>query len=228
MNYAIGLIAAIALLGGAYMLYPGAAPETFQEVGTQTAAEGSTQVADGEYEVVASESKVNWAGKKPLIEGYVNSGSIGVANGTISVANGSASGEFALDMTTLSVSSTPTKPGQESKLEEHLKGERWFNVATYPNASFKITNVAKQADSDTTFVYDVTGQLTMKGEAHEVTFPALIYQRADGMLQAEASLEIDRTTWGITSGSASFFDNLADNAIDDMVALSFVLVAERK
>jgi len=227
MKPAIAIIAAVLVIGGIYLFYPGAATETFQEASEQTVREGSTQVSEGTYEVVPAESKVNWAGKKPLLEGYVNSGSIAVASGTIVVANGEASGEFAIDMDTLSVSSTPTKPGQESSLEGHLKGERWFNVAAYPTTSFKITSVEKQADSDTTFVYDVTGDLTLKGETHEISFPALIYQDAEGALHAEASFEINRTTWGITSGSASFFDDVADNAIDDMVALSFALTAKK-
>jgi hypothetical protein len=57
-------------------------------------------------------------------------------------------------------------------------------------------------------------------------FPARVYQNALGQLVAEAGLEFDRTLWGITAGSGSFFDNLADNVIDDMVVLSFLLIAE--
>ncbi len=227
MKTALAIVAALAVIGGIYFLYPGASNETFEDADTQTVREGSMEVSEGTYEVVPAESKVNWAGKKPLLEGYVNSGSIAVSSGTIVVTDGEASGEFAIDMDTLSVSSTPTKPGQESSLEGHLKGERWFDVAAYPTTSFKITNVSKRPDSDTTFVYDVTGDLTLKGQTHEISFPALIYQDTEGALHAEAAFEINRTTWGITSGSASFFDNVADNAIDDMVALSFTLIAKK-
>lgn len=185
-------------------------------------------VSDGSYAVQVEESTMQWAGKKPLIEGYVNSGSFALKDGNITVADDSATGMFTIDMNTLSVSETPTKPGQESALEGHLKGERWFNVATYPEASFTIVEVTPRADSSSTFTYDVRGDLTMKGQTHELTFPATIYEDNEGKLHAEADFEFDRTQWGITSGSGSFFDNLADNVIDDNVALSFNLIAEKQ
>ncbi len=218
----VGLV----LLGGLFVFMSGAK----DSAPTEETAQGGERavVSDGTYEVVAEESEVGWAGKKPLLEGYVNSGSIAVTSGTITVLENQATGSFAIDMDTLSVSSTPTKPGSENALEGHLKGERWFNVATYPEASFEITNVATQADSDATFTYDVTGNLTMKGQTHEVSFPAMIYADMEGRLHARAETEIDRTVWGITSGSGSFFDDLADNVIDDMVALSFHVIAVKQ
>jgi len=185
-------------------------------------------VTEGEYVVQAENSTVNWAGKKPLIEGYVNSGSIGVKTGTLLVGADSATATFTIDMNTISVSGTPAKPGKESSLEEHLKGDRWFNVEEFPEASFEILTVSRRADSETTFVYDIEGELTMKGVTDKLQFPATIYEDANGVLHASANFEFDRTKWSITSGSGSFFDNLADNVIDDMVALSFDLVAEKK
>jgi polyisoprenoid-binding protein YceI len=74
-------------------------------------------------------------------------------------------------------------------------------------------------------MYDVVGDLTMKGATGEVAFPATIYLDTEGKLHAEARFEFDRTQWGITAGSGSFFDDLADNVIDDMVAVTFSLVA---
>ncbi|MCA9361436.1 YceI family protein [Candidatus Kaiserbacteria bacterium] len=188
--------------------------------------EGERQVVmPGEYQVNTDSSLVNWSGKKPLIDGYVNSGTLEISEGSILVGDGEASGSFVIDMNTLKVGLTAKKPNQETALEGHLKGEGWFNVETYPTASFVITSVEAHADSDTTFEYDIVGDLTMKGETHEVTFPATIYQTADKTVVAVASTTIDRTKWGITAGSGSFFDNLADNVIDDMIALSFKLVA---
>lgn len=198
------------------------------ESGTAVFESERTVVTEGEYVVQADQSNVTWAGKKPLIDGYVNSGAIAVTVGSISVGTETATGEFTVDMNTLSVSDTPTKPGQESALEGHLKSEGWFDVATYPEATFVITEVRPRGDSDTTFTYDVTGELTMKGVTDTLSFPATIYQEADGSVHASANFEFDRTKWGITAGSGSFFDNLADNVIDDMVALSFELVAQKQ
>lgn len=188
-------------------------------------SEDRQAVTAGTYSVDAESSEFNWAGKKPLIDGYINSGTIAVTEGEIVVGENTASGSFTLDMDTLSVGLTATKPGSEGTLEQHLKGERWFNVSAYPTAEFTITNVTPTANSETTFEYMVTGDLTMKGVTNEISFPATIYQTADGLVHAKAKTEIDRTKWGITSGSGNFFESLGDNVIDDMVAISFAVVA---
>ncbi len=235
MKYVIGLLV-VALAGvGAWVLFFDRSVTVTLESNSQTGSElkGSqeseieevdrTEVAQGEYTVDTTDSVVNWAGKKPLISGYTNSGTIKLTEGTITVADDTATGSFTIDMETLLVGLTATKPGQEGALEGHLKSERWFDVATFPTASFAITAVAPR-DTET-FRYDVTGDLTMKGETNEITFPATIFATADGTLHVRSETEIDRTRWGLTANSGSFFDNLADNAVDDMVALNFVLVA---
>jgi len=237
MKVAIGTIVIIVLGAIAFMAWtPENAPTPNTPESTEmsednmkdeTVSERSV-VTEGEYVVISEESMVMWAGKKPLVEGYINNGSIGVKSGTVSVGENTGAAMFTIDMNTLSVSETPTKPGQESSLEGHLKGERWFNVTAYPEASFEIISVTPQADSETTFVYDIAGELTMKGVTDTLSFPATIYQTEGGQLHASADFEFDRTKWGITAGSGSFFDNLADNVIDDMVALSFHLVADKQ
>ncbi len=185
------------------------------------------EVPAGTYTVRPEGSIVRWAGQKPLISGYVNSGSIAVSSGSIMVAEeGDVTGSFEIDMLTLSVSGTPTKPGQETALEGHLRGERWFDVNTFTTAGFEIIE-ATEVTGVSGRTHDIRGTLTMKGETHEVSFPANVRVNENGILTATASFEIDRTLWGITAGSGSFFDNLADNVISDMVAISFNLVAEQ-
>lgn len=233
MKIAIGIIViVIAAVAAFYIWGPGTTPSDMtgtQGGETMEVAEGDREVVrDGTYRVVPEESEIRWAGQKPLIDGYVNSGSIAVESGTITVAGEEATGEFTIDMNTISVSETPTKPGQENTLEGHLKGERWFNVAEYPTATFTILEVTPRADSETSHMYDIRGELTMKGETGELSFPATIYSDADGRVHASAEFEFDRTEWGLTSGSGSFFDDLADNVIADEVAMSFHLVAEQE
>lgn len=188
---------------------------------TDIAPVSGEEPAPATYTVVPEESVVNWSGKKPLIEGYINTGTIEVSSGTVTITDTGATGSFTMDMDTLHVGLTATKPGSEGALEGHLKGERWFNVAEYPTATFAITSVERGSEAST---YDIQGNLTMKGQTHPVSFPAKIYI-LDGRLIAEGATEIDRTEWGLTANSADFFDNLADNAIANEVALSFKLVA---
>lgn len=199
-----------------------------EQVVAEDSTEEYTAITSGSYEVDIENSIVNWSGKKPLIDGYINTGEISLTEGSIEVTENGATGSFVIAMDTLKVGLTAKKPNQETALEGHLKGERWFNVADYPTATFAINKLTPKTDSATTFAYTVEGDLTLKGETHPVTFDAVIYQNAEGKIIAEAATEIDRTKWGITAGSASFFDNLADNAIDNMIALSFTLVATKK
>lgn len=197
------------------------------EPGAEAVNSVGTVVQDGEYVVNTESSTFLWAGQKPNLEGYINSGSIALSDGEIVVSGEQASGSFTIDMDTLSVSDTPKKPGKESALESHLKGERWFDVGNYSEATFTINEVTQRENSAETFVYDVTGVLSMKGVEAEIAFPAKIYLDEEGYLRAEAEFEFDRTKWGVTASSGSFFDNLADNVVSDMVAVSFSLVAEK-
>jgi polyisoprenoid-binding protein YceI len=201
--------------------------EQEQVLAEDNAAE-RTVISNGSYVVDTEKSIVNWSGKKPFIEGYINSGEISLTEGSIEVSDTGATGSFVIAMDTLKVGLTAKKPDQETALEGHLKGERWFNVAANPTATFVIDEFAPKGDVANTFTYTIEGDLTLKGQTHPVTFDAVIYENADGTIMAEAATEIDRTKWGITAGSASFFDNLADNAIDNMIALSFTLVANKK
>lgn len=234
-NMWLVIVVVIALLAGGvyYFSTREAAPvaeententATTTETGTEMA--GMSVVPEGEYTVVPTESRFTWEAKKPLIEGYINSGTIALKEGMIEVGTSTAMGDFTVDMTTLKVGLTATKPGKESALEAHLKSKDFFEVEKYPATTFVITSVTPMSDSSTTFVYTVTGDLTMKGKKNPITFPAKIYLK-EGKLHADATVEVDRTKWGITYGSGSFFDNLADNAISDTFALTFALVAER-
>ena len=51
--------------------------------------------------------------------------------------------------------------------DKHLRGEDFFFVEKYPEITFKSKSI-KKADKDT---YNVTGTLTMRGVAKEVTLP---------------------------------------------------------
>jgi polyisoprenoid-binding protein YceI len=231
MKKIILALGALVIIGGLVFIFGGESslnPAHNAQTNQSEDLESATAIAPGTYAVAANESSFAWAGKKPLIDGYTNSGTIDVSVGTIVVDQQKARGTFTLDMNTLHVGLTAKKPGQEGKLEEHLKSDRWFDVAAYPTAKFEITNFAPAAEGAPEFTYTITGNLTMKSKTNEITFPAKVYQTADGRLHAEAETEIDRTKWGITSGSGNFFDNLGDNMISDMVALSFSIIADKR
>lgn len=47
---------------------------------------------------------------------------------------------------------------------DHITGGKWFDTAKHPNITFNSTSVAVKDDG----TYDVTGNLTVKGETHPV------------------------------------------------------------
>jgi polyisoprenoid-binding protein YceI len=223
MKVVWGVVIVLVLAGLAWFFFGAktASSPTEENAANTTVKE---TVVPGTYTVDTASSKVTWSGKKPLIDGYINSGTIGLKEGTLSFSGEAATGSFTFDMNTIQVGLTAKKPGQEGALEGHLKSEKWFDVAKYPTGMFVITKVEKMPDSDTTHVYSITGDLTLKGVTNSVTFPAKI-SMTEGTLHAEASFEIDRTKWGLTMGSGNFFKNLGDNVIADEIAIGFVLSA---
>lgn len=231
MNKGIFVLIGVVLLAGGWYVFTKEDRQMNKEVVTeapQDEMKASKSVpSSGVYEAVVAESSVMWSGQKPLIAGYVHKGTIMLSEGMIEVDGATATGSFTIDMNSIKATSLGGgKAGQESGLEKHLKSKDFFNVETYPTATMKIAAVTPiEGDA---YRYTVTGELTLLGKTNTVTFPAEIYTTDDGTLMANATVSIDRTVWGITYGSGSFFDNLANNAIDNNINLELSLVAKMK
>jgi polyisoprenoid-binding protein YceI len=66
-----------------------------------------------------------------------------------------------------------------------------------------------------------TGELIIKGVTQPISFPV---RRADDKYVGKATF--DRTKFGITYGSGSFFENLGDKVINDAVDVEFTLAVK--
>src|SRR5690606_16449997 len=99
-----------------------------------------------------------------------------------------------------------------------------FDVVNNPTATFKIKSATMIEDKD--HMYDVSGDLTIKGTTNEISFPATIAMK-DGALLAQGEFFFDRTLWDVRFGSTKFFSNLGDNVVDDMIYVSFKLMANQ-
>ena len=155
-------------------------------------------------------STVVWTGKK--VTGS-HTGTINIKSGNLDFEKGHLTGgEVVMDMTSLVC--TDLKGGGAQKLVGHLSSDDFFGVPNHPTATFKITEV-KPTTSNTTMI---TGDLTIKGQTHPVTFTATM-----GENNATATMTIDRTKYGIKYGSGSFFDNLGDKTIYDTFDLELNL-----
>lgn len=232
MKYVVIGGLAVALLVLVYLMQLNNAPtgNNTAEEQNKTALNNENKTATdeplvlGEYAIVPTESEVGWTAEKPQIVGYTHYGQFPIQRGTINIiAEDTVTGTITLDMTNLRVESLGGgKAGSESSLEGHLKTGDFFEVETYPTATFIISESIKVEDG----AYTVHGDLTIKDQTHPVMIP-LTVTPVDGGIALRGETEIDRTKWGITFGSSNFFENLAENAINDIVKITLDIVAKK-
>ena len=85
------------------------------------------------------------------------------------------------------------------KLDEHLKGEDFFNVAKNPLITFKSTTFAFDGDK----VKSATGDLTMNGITRPVTLTASLFQCAPNPMNkkpqcgGDFTTTVKRSDWGM-------------------------------
>lgn len=173
------------------------------------------------------ESRVTWTGRKILIPGYEDTGVMPIKEGALIVSEGNVvGGEFTFNVAEINAETDSNENATPDMLTRHLRSEDFFDVENYPEARFVATKIESRSDlvaENATHL--VTGNLTIKDVTAPVSFPALITVE-DGKINIEALFDIDRTTWNVRYGSGSFFDNLGDNIIDDMVTLDVSIVAD--
>lgn len=156
--------------------------------------------------VNVGESSITWTGKKVLGQ---HTGTIDLKSGQLQMQGDRlVGGTFIVDMTTIAVKDLQAGKGKE-KLEGHLNSADFFDTATYPEATFTITEATASGDG-----YSVEGNFTIKGKtvANKVKMTL-----AGNTLTS--TFELDRTKYDVRYGSTSFFDNLKDNAISDTFEL---------
>jgi polyisoprenoid-binding protein YceI len=172
------------------------------------------------YEV-ASDSKVHWRGVKPTGE---HDGTVQVTDGQVQVADGMITGgKVTIDLN--SIVNHDLEGDMNARLVGHLKSEDFFHTAEYPEATFELVSLKPvEADAPEGGVapnYEITGNLTMRGETKSITIPAAI-----SVTDSEVSVEtnefaIDRTLWGVNFKSKKIFAELKDDFINDMINLKF-------
>ncbi|GAA4277694.1 YceI family protein [Aquimarina mytili] len=153
------------------------------------------------------EGTINWTGKK--VTGQ-HTGTLKLSEGFLVFEGESiTSGEFTVDMTSLTVTDLEAGKGKE-KLEGHLSSDDFFSIDKHKTAKLVVTK-AKKVDKG----YKIAGDLTIKGKTNPIQFDLAIKGDA-----ASTTLKVDRTKYDIKYGSGSFFDNLGDKAISDEFELA--------
>ncbi len=178
------------------------------------------------YTVNVSESTIEWKGFKPT---GTHNGTINLENGVLKTDDGKLqSGTFLIDMTSINVTDLEAGDGKED-LEAHLKGtvegkeNHFFDVSKFPFAAFEITGTESLAAGKTR----LSGNLDIKGQKHNISFPVNITNDGDQMIIESEAFTIDRTKWNVNYGSKSIFEDLGDKFINDDIELKISIKAKK-
>lgn len=174
-----------------------------------------------EFKTDPKKSKVNWVGKKPTGQ---HNGTVNISNGILVVEKDEIiSGNFTIDLNTILV--VDLEPGTlNNKLVGHLKSEDFFNVEKFPIVKFKLSKAVKKDNAN----YILTGDLTMKGITHPVTFGATVNINKGSLTAKSSEIILDRVKWDVKTMSKSVFADLKDNYIDDEMIITVELNAVAK
>lgn len=160
-------------------------------------------------------SVLNWKGSKPT---GTHNGTVALKSGSLEMKNGKLTGGvFVVDLSSIKCLDLAGTDGA-GKLEGHLKGEDFFDVAKYPTSTFTITKVKNNGGK-----LAVTGNLQIKDVTKSITIPAMISTENGVTTFKSEVFNINRADFNVKYGSKSFFDNLKDKFIDDMMEMSFVV-----
>lgn len=134
-------------------------------------------------------SQMTWTGRKV---GWYHDGTVNLSQGAFVIDDeGTAAGKFIIDMNTIVISDIDSWNPMYNQLLDHLK-DGFFSVDQYPTVEFDL----KKATKRSTDMYEIVGNLILKGVSREITFPAQVAITEDSMT-AKASFFVDRTEWGI-------------------------------
>jgi len=168
------------------------------------------------YNVDIENSTITWKGYKPTGS---HEGTIKLQSGSLIKAGGVISeGVFTADMTSIK------DADGSARLEGHLKSADFFEVETFPTATFKILNVTT---NDTNNKVWVSGEMTIKGITKKIKFPASISNSDEAITIASETFQINRAEFNVKYKSKTFFNDLKDKFVNDEFDLQVTIVAKK-
>ena len=170
------------------------------------------------FNIIPAKSNIEWTGRKVT----------GAHNGTISIKSGSlvftndllTSGHFVIDVHSIIILDV-TDPGTNAQFGGHLASDDFFSTEKYPEARFEITQAEPRGNGS----YHITGDLTIKGITHSITFDAQADKSGD-LISAAGKITIDRTKYDMKFRSGNFFKDLGDTLIYNNFDLHVSIIAQ--
>jgi polyisoprenoid-binding protein YceI len=193
---------------------------TIQEKQQTAEAQGTRFIVD------TTDSRIRFVGHGV---GKNHAGKFKMAEGKVAVSNNQITGgNFVINIKSMDLEE---KGGMfDKKLHPHLLSGDFFDAEKFGTATFEITSVQpyNKNNTDTSIVaganYTVSGNLTLKGETKNISFPAKI--DLDGnTLKAKANFNIDRRQWQMNYGNDK---TLGDKFISETVNIELDLDAEKQ
>ncbi|HQS50318.1 MAG: hypothetical protein B7X86_07780 [Sphingobacteriales bacterium 17-39-43] len=165
------------------------------------------------YTVDVANSSIGWSAKKV---GGGHTGTVKITEGSL-VYNGKSlqKGVFLMDMSSIT--------SDNARVTTHLKSPDFFSAEKNPSSKFEITKVTAAGKERV----NITGNLTIKGITHPLTFPATVKQGKDVVVAVASGIRVDRTKYDIKFRSKTFFGDIGDKAIDDEFELNINLTAKK-
>ncbi|MGL5228359.1 MAG: YceI family protein [Bacteroidales bacterium] len=165
-------------------------------------------------------SFIHWKGTKP---GGEHIGTVKFSSGYIKLEdNNVTGGSFVADMTTITDEDQRMKEMKEM-LENHLKSADFFDVKNFPTSTFEIHKVTLLPE-DPVFVMEISGALTIKDIAQEVSFKIKQLSQVNPVSFTTNEVILNRTIWKINYNSKSIFKSITDKIIHDEFELSATIV----
>ncbi len=173
-------------------------------------------LAFGQSKKVTNSNVQWWGYKLAKTEASSHNGVVNVKAGDVVLKNNQiVGGTFVLDMTT--INSLDLSGEYQTKLNNHLKSEDFFETNKFPTATYKITGVKKNANK--AFPFMVYGNLTAKGKTSPVSFPAKIALNKGVLTMTSDKFAFDRQKFDIAYRSAAK-DVIVKDEIDMIIDIT--------
>ena len=178
----------------------------------------SIKLEEGSYKIIDNESEVTWVGKE--FSTKTHEGTLAITDGKIDItSDGQIHGEIQINMASIDV--TDMKGRGAEKLEGHLKSPDFFGIEKHPHAFIKFHSNQEKIQNTQ---LDLTGDLTIKGISHPITFTAELFDMKSSV-KAKASLTFDRSLYNVRFRSGKFFKGLGDKLILDDIDVDVMIIA---
>jgi polyisoprenoid-binding protein YceI len=200
--------------------------EAWKSGGGKIEQSAAPELPSGRFEVDQSASLVEWMGRNLFNR---HAGTVQLGPGHILIKEGRlVHGHLTVDMTSLRCSDI-ADPAMKAHLIAHLESDDFFSVDKYPRAELEIKELTYRSDVRLDQPnYQIKGDFTLRGVTNPIEFAAVVARKSDGSFTAQALLDLDRTLWGATYGSAKYFARLGQHLVNDEFHLQLKVVTKDK